>query len=250
MIVVNPTIAGSSLTNSVKISRNEADADGANNTASISTIASFSLSALVGAAIDASNFEWRIGGNGLWSNQTNVTRDGEDAALSGTITHNQMSWMETAVNGPAALTFWWKVSSESGQDGLRFYTNGVQQTSYSGVGDWVQRSFTLVPGTNVLRWAYTKNASITAGSDAGWVDEITLAFPAINLESPAMLTNGLFQFSLVGTNGQKLIIEASTNLTVWIPLTTNTLTGNQMTISDGQSTNYPSRFYRAVFQPR
>lgn len=46
------------------------------------------------------------------------------AAQSGAIDDSQESWIATEVTGPGTLTFWWKVSSESGYDWLRFYLDG------------------------------------------------------------------------------------------------------------------------------
>jgi uncharacterized repeat protein (TIGR01451 family) len=248
-IVVNPIIAGSQLTNTVVVTRGEADADLGNNSATSITTASDSLSILLGMAVDMPNFTWQTGGDGLWFNQTNVTHDGIEAAQSGTITHSKQTWMESKVNGPLTVSFWWKVSSELSFDGIIFYTNGVSATSRSGEGDWQQKTFNLPAGLNTLRWTYAKNSSGTSGSDAAWVDEIAFDFPPFMLVSPVALTNGQFQFDLVGTNGQSLIVEASTNLTTWEPISTNVLSGSSMTITDMDATNHLNRNYRAVFQP-
>ena len=55
-----------------------------------------------------------------------------------------------------------------------------------------------------------------------------------------------FGFSLTGTSGLVIVVEACTNLTGtdWQPLQTNTLTGGEAYFSDPQWTNYPGRFYR------
>lgn len=84
------------------------------------------------------------------------------------------SWLEVTniLASEGIVSFWWKVSSEGGYDFLRFSLNGVEQSGgISGNVDWQQRGFPVSSGTNVLRWAYTKDGSVSAGADAGWVDE-------------------------------------------------------------------------------
>ena len=43
-----------------------------------------------------------------------------------------------------------------------------------------------------------------------------------------------------------VVVEAATNLSnpVWLPVQTNTLTGDKYYFSDPEWTNYPGRFYR------
>jgi hypothetical protein len=55
-----------------------------------------------------------------------------------------------------------------------------------------------------------------------------------------------FGFNLAGTNGQTIVVDASTDLVDWIPLFTNYATStNTFYYSDPGWTNFLSRFYRA-----
>ena len=56
---------------------------------------------------------------------------------------------------------------------------------------------------------------------------------------------GHFSFNFTGASNQTVVVEASTDIVNWHPVWTNTLSGTNATFSDPQSTNYPSRFYRA-----
>ncbi len=101
---------------------------------------------------------------------------------SGTIIDEQESWMETYVNGPGRVTFWWKISSENLLDRMRFYVGGVDLDSTSGINtNWVQMTFDVPPGWQSLRWRYMKNGSVTQGEDQAWVDQIQYApiFPPV-----------------------------------------------------------------------
>ena len=120
---------------------------------------------LLADAVDTATLYWRTGGNTSWSAQTNVTHDGNDAAMSGATADNQESWLENTVAGPGSLTFWWKVSCESGFDGLRFFVSGAQQGKISGEVDWEQKTFNIPAGLQTLRWQYAKDGSASSGQD-------------------------------------------------------------------------------------
>jgi len=112
------------------------------------------------------------GGNEDWFYQTAISYHGGDAAQSGDISHNQESGMQTTVQGPGTLSFWWKVSSESGYDFLEFYVDGSRQYRFSGSVDWRQRTYATHYGSHTLEWRYAKNGSVSSGSDCGWVDKV------------------------------------------------------------------------------
>src|SRR6266568_4864874 len=130
----------------------------------------------LGQAVDNTGPTWTTGGDASWLAETSVFFSGGSAAQSGVITDGQTSWMETTATGPATLSFYWKVSSESGWDLLHFYLDGVEQTSISGEVDWQQKTFSIASGSHTLHWAYTKDAFCCAGgSDRGWVDQVQLS---------------------------------------------------------------------------
>jgi peptidyl-Asp metalloendopeptidase len=146
----------------------------------------------LGDGLDAPQLTWTSGGSNVWSGLTNVSHDGVDSAQSGTITDDQDSWLQTTVVGPTTLTFWWKVSSESGYDTLRFTVNGVEQFNISGEVDWQQRSVALSSGSQTLRWRYVKDASVSVGQDRGWVDQVAYVPPATlasALDNPGLVWN-------------------------------------------------------------
>ncbi len=59
-----------------------------------------------------------------------------------------------------------------------------------------------------------------------------------------------FGFNINWASGQTVVVETCTNLSnpVWIPVATNTLTGNSSSFSDSQTTNFPNRYYQLVSQ--
>ena len=118
--------------------------------------------------------ECTTGGNASWYVQTGDTHDGIAAVRSGSISHDQSTWLETTVTGTGTFSFWWKVSSEGGCDCLHFFVDGIQKDSISGGTSWAQKSFEISgDGEHTIRWTYSKDDSYTRGSDCGWVGEVT-----------------------------------------------------------------------------
>ena len=125
--------------------------------------------------MDKTDITITTGGNANWFGQNNTYYYGGDAAQSGVITHNQNTYMQTTVTGPGTLTFYWKVSSETNFDFMRFYIDGIEQAGrISGNVDWQQKTYTIRSGTHTLKWAYTKDGSVNRGSDTWWVDKVAI----------------------------------------------------------------------------
>ncbi|MGB9635645.1 MAG: hypothetical protein ACPL1Y_00120, partial [Thermoplasmata archaeon] len=125
-----------------------------------------------GEAVDNTQLTWTTGGNANWYGQTATYYSGGDAAQSGVITHNEVSYVQTTVTGPGTLKFYWKVSSEKNYDFLIFYIDGTEQTKISGEVGWEQKTYTIASGTHTLQWKYSKDYSVNSGSDAGWLDKV------------------------------------------------------------------------------
>ena len=123
-------------------------------------------------ALDNSQLTWTTSGNDNWIGQTITSYDGEDAAQSGDITHDQETVLQTTLTGPGTLTFQWKVSSEANYDFLRFYIDGNQQALRSGNLDWEAQSYDIPSGSHTVQWKYIKDGSVSRAQDAGWVDHI------------------------------------------------------------------------------
>ena len=77
------------------------------------------------------------------------------------------------MTGPGTLSFWWKVSSESGYDFLRVMVDNTEAGKISGEVDWQQRELTFPAGAHTIRWCYSKDVSLSRGADAGWVDQVS-----------------------------------------------------------------------------
>ncbi|MEO5716896.1 MAG: leucine-rich repeat protein [Luteolibacter sp.] len=124
--------------------------------------------------LDAPGLTWSTGGSATWIDETSVTHDGVDAAQNGDIGDSGQSWMETTITGPGTLTYWWKVSSEDDCDFLTLSIDGVPVSDgISGEVNWSQVNQAIQVGGHTVRWRYSKDSSVSDGSDTGWVDQVS-----------------------------------------------------------------------------
>lgn len=147
----------------------------------------------LGEVLDNTVFPWSTGGNASWFGQCDQYYWDHDAAQSGIINHSQSTWLETTVNGPGTLSFYWKVYSEPNWDWLEFYIDNVLQHSIAGYVPWQFRSYPLSSGTHTLRWRYVKDGSISSGHDCGWIDKVKFE-------------NDSIFFIIKGKNGKTAVI--------------------------------------------
>ena len=150
----------------------------------------------LGDAVDNTALTWTTGGNADWVVDTSTSYYGGDSAKSGTITHSQNTYIQTTITGPGTFTFYWKVSSESNYDYLRFYIDETEQTKISGSVSWAQKSYSISSGSHTLQWKYTKDGSVSSGSDCGWLDKVVFTGgdttpPTIsNIQSSSITSSG------------------------------------------------------------
>jgi photosystem II stability/assembly factor-like uncharacterized protein len=151
-----------------------------NMSAAASVTATFNINSSLGDAVDNQALAWSSLGTTLWWPQSATTHDTVDAAQSGAITHNQSSTLRSTVVGPGALSYWWRVSSEQDWDFLTFVVDGFDQPgAISGESGWAFKSWIIPAGTHTIDWRYSKDGSVSNGSDAGFVDQVVWAPGAV-----------------------------------------------------------------------
>jgi hypothetical protein len=126
------------------------------------------------------SFPWTFAGMADWIVTDVNPYEGTYCSQSGVITHYETSEMEVELYVTTAddISFYRKVSSESGWDYLRFYIDGTQQEQWSGSVAWSQVSYPVSVGLHTFKWVYYKDGSVSSGSDCAWVDYIV--FPPIS----------------------------------------------------------------------
>jgi hypothetical protein len=149
---------------------------------------SFPLNFTSGAIIEDwetvgfNKFDWTNGGNKLWAMSFLNPYQGSCSAKSGNIDNGQESFLQIMMDviGYDDISFYRRVSSESGSDFLRFYIDNNLAGEWSGEMSWGQEIFQVSPGSHTFRWAFEKDNLNSIGSDCGWLDYIT--FPSSNLD--------------------------------------------------------------------
>ena len=127
---------------------------------------------------DFTAYDWGFEGDADWT-ITNVNPyEGTYSAKSGAISDQEesvlMITMDVTVDDQ--ISFFYKVSSESSYDYLRFYIDNQMMDEWAGEAGWAEASFAVTAGEHIFKWAYEKDQSVSNGSDCAWVDYIT--FPA------------------------------------------------------------------------
>lgn len=125
------------------------------------------------------------GGTTAWRFVASGAHSGTYRAQSGAIGNSASSGLAYRVTVPttATLSFWLMTSSEVAYDYLHVLVDGVEAGSWAGTTAWTQASLGLGAGTHTIEWRYTKDAATMAGSDAVWIDDVTLTSPAPSASS-------------------------------------------------------------------
>ena len=111
-----------------------------------------------------------------------------------------------------------------------------------------------LPTTNSLPYVgpinLYSNATISANVfETGYNNSV--AVTALFLVQPLYFasedfSNSVFQLKFFGAAGSNYVLQASTNLVNWTPISTNLATTNLFYLIDPKASNYPSRFYRVL----
>lgn len=168
---------------------------------------------------------WSDGPGWRWEVQTAHRAHGGFAARSARITHGQLSsliFTARMLSGQGSFDF--KVSSENRWDQLEFFINGERRGAWSGEMEWRRHEFNVSAGINRLEWRYSKDAAISSGLDAAFID---------NIDVPMVFSTGLRpqldwansaqqpDLELRGEPRQSYILEASSDLRSWRSISTN-----------------------------
>jgi hypothetical protein len=159
------------------------------------TAADYTLNAISGVYTDSRDYTSIIGLNvddfesgvinpDLWTNDlpypwticTDDPYEGQYCVKSGAIGNSQETrlFLTCEVSDPDSISFYYKVSSESGWDKLYFYIDNVEMNNWSGNISWTKAQYAVTPGTHTFTWKYIKDTSVASGSDCCWIDFVVL----------------------------------------------------------------------------
>ncbi|PKN72679.1 MAG: hypothetical protein CVU50_05940 [Candidatus Cloacimonetes bacterium HGW-Cloacimonetes-3] len=132
-----------------------------------------------------------------WTIQTAELYTGSYAAKSGApgASSSSILSLPLEISSSGSISFYYKVSSESNYDYLRFYIDDVQMGEWSGERGWSAASYPVSSGSHNFKWTYMKNSQGNSGSDCAWLDHIVFP-PLVTYFAPpqnllAVAGNGL-----------------------------------------------------------
>jgi len=139
------------------------------------------------------------------------------------------------------------------EDPVEFYAGTNLVDSYAGTNllGIVPEPPYILTVTNLPEgqyWIYMKFHPPCCGFDASGPIFITVA--RLELAEAEALPQRTFQFLVTGNvPGKENVIEASTNLINWLPISTNLTLTNSYMFLDTEATNFSQRFYRVHLNP-
>jgi len=132
---------------------------------------------------DFETLPWEYSGDASWELTSGQVHTGEYSMRVGDIDDRESSTISVTLDCVAGeVSFWMKISSEYNCDKLRLYIDDTRFGQWSGGLDWQEISFPVEAGRHTFRWTYSKDESISRGSDTAWIDDIV--FPIQVQELP------------------------------------------------------------------
>lgn len=168
----------------------------------------------LGFALGLTNALWATSGDALWFAQNDWSRDGNGAAQSGSLADYQSSVLQTTVNGPGTLGFWWQTLCANDGFDLECDVDGTPQANLLNQNPWVHQTLAISAGTHTLSWTARSGAGSSPG-DAGFLDGVTfvpLAAPTPGTWTlTGSLTNGVASHTATLLPNGKVLLAGGTD---------------------------------------
>ncbi len=183
-------------------------------------------------------------------------------------TTNFINWVNLGTN-IAAQNFVTLVDADAAKMPSRFYravpqlgigitqvkngTAGLKITGGYGTTFMIQTSTNLSTWqnltTNIIGLGALIWSDATAGKSPRKFYRIVQLPPSWGVNGMALHPNGLVNFQILGAQNKSYVVQASTNLTTWQNILTNTMGSGPITFSDSKAGAFRTRFYRVVSLP-
>lgn len=120
-------------------------------------------------ALDASDLTWETNAGGGWLPELSASHDGEDAVKVAMDGAPGTRWLETTVEGPGILGFWWCLS---GMGRFAFAVDGITNAVLAEASiAWKLQGTSIPAGTHTIRW----EPSGGSYSFPGYLDEVSFS---------------------------------------------------------------------------
>lgn len=110
--------------------------------------------------------------NASWFTTSTEASHLSNSLRSGSITHNRKTQIEfSAQMLEPSFSLGLKKSTET-SDCFRIYVDGLGKLTQCGANNWETFTIPITTGTHTIRFEYSKNGSLSSGSDAIWIDRV------------------------------------------------------------------------------
>lgn len=153
-------------------------------------------------------FAWS-NGNNPWEITTSEVYAGNYSARSkSNLNNSSSSELSIPMNLAQAgtISYFRKVSSESDWDKFAFYIDGSKKEELSGEVEWGQASFNVSAGNHTFKFVYTKDGSISNGSDCAWIDNIIFPNQGQNM-TPTSPILTIDHYDIEGTFANNIVLN-------------------------------------------
>jgi len=139
----------------------------------ISSRARLSVTNYLHLALDTPTWLYVTSGDRAWQAAGTAHLGRSNAAVAGPISSPASASMETQIEGPGVLTFWWATTARRSDNSLRFWVDGVPKASLYDAPGWEPASVSLPSGSHRLQWFF-RYASPEGQAVTAWVDSVEI----------------------------------------------------------------------------
>lgn len=137
----------------------------------VSSHARLSVTNFLHLALDTPTWLYVTGGDRAWQVAEAAHLGRSNTASAGPLPLNSSAWMQTQIEGPGVVTFWWATTARNYPNALRLWVDGVPKAILNDAPGWVPASAAIPSGAHQLRWEFPYNYPETLAMTA-WVDSV------------------------------------------------------------------------------
>jgi hypothetical protein len=133
-------------------------------------------------ALGTTGWVWSTCGNSAfgqgtaWFGQSNMLFRSHPTVQSGALGASnswQQSWLESSVEGPGTLTFWWLLKAGGVSDALRFADSGGHAIAFDANNEeWAEVTIYMGAGQQSLNWTHTRDPVCSSNQAGAWLAEV------------------------------------------------------------------------------